>query len=108
MPVTPAPEAIKRNLVLQVEKLHFLHNDMCSSSPEEGRSRLCGRPDFQPNCRETEASEEVVAGTILVHSVPVISLFDSDASHYYISTSFIMMHSIPCNDMDTQWEKMGL
>ena len=53
---------------------------------------------------QVEASEEVVAGTILVHSILVVSLFDSGVSHCYISTRFVMMHSIPCNDMDTQWE----
>jgi len=45
-----------------------------------------------------------MAGTILVYSVPVISLFDFGASHCYISTSFITKHSIPCFDMDTPWE----
>jgi len=40
----------------------------------------------------------------MVHSIPVISLFDSGASHCYIFTRFVMMHSIPCNNMDTQWE----
>ena len=40
----------------------------------------------------------------MVHSIPVISLFDSGASNYYISTRFVMMHFIPCNDMDTQLE----
>jgi len=40
----------------------------------------------------------------MVHSIPVISLFDSGASHCYIFTRFVMMHSISCNDMDTQWE----
>ena len=69
----------------------------------------CGRGQaFNLITEEEEASEEVVVGTILVHSVLVISLINSGASHYYISTSFVMMHSIPCNDMDTQWEKMGL
>ena len=46
----------------------------------------------------------MVVGTILLHSVPVISLFDSGASHCYISTKFVIMHSIPYNNMDTQWE----
>ena len=41
-----------------------------------------------------KASEEVVAGTILVYSVPVISLFDSGTSYCYISTRFTMTHSI--------------
>jgi len=30
--------------------------------------------------------------------------FDSGTSHCYISTSFVMMHSIPCIDLNTQWE----
>ena len=59
---------------------------------------------FNLTTEEAEASEEMVAGTILVHSIPVISLFDYGASHCYISISFVTMHSIPCNDMDTQWE----
>jgi len=45
-----------------------------------------------------------VADTILVYLVPIISLFDSGASHCYISTSSVTKHSIPCFDMDTPWE----
>ena len=41
---------------------------------------------FNLIAEEAEASEEVVEGIILVHSVPVISLFDSAGSHCYIST----------------------
>ena len=40
----------------------------------------------------------------MVHSISIISLFDSGASYCYISTRFVMMHSIPYNDIDTQWE----
>jgi len=65
----------------------------------------CGRGQaFNLTAEQADASKKVVAGTILVHSIPVISLFDSGASHCYISTRFVMMHSIPFNDMDTQWE----
>ena len=55
---------------------------------------------FNLTAEQAEASEKAIAGTILVHSIPVISLFDSGASHCYISTIFVMMHAIPCNDMD--------
>jgi len=51
-----------------------------------------------------EASEEVVAGSILVQSFSIISLFDSGASHCYISARFVKRHSIHYNDIDTQWE----
>ena len=54
--------------------------------------------------KQAEASEEVVAGTILLQSFPIISLFDSGASHCYISTRFVKMHSIYYDDIDTQWE----
>jgi len=94
-----------RTQYLQVEEFHFFHNDRCSNSPRRRVGAGHGRGQaFNLTAEEAEASEEVVAGIILVHSVPVISLFESGASHCYISTSFIMMHSIPCNNMDTQWE----
>jgi len=40
----------------------------------------------------------------LVHSVPVLSLFDSGASHCFISSRFIALHSIPLVSMGDQWE----
>jgi len=53
---------------------------------------------------EAEASGEVVAGIILVHSVPVLSLFDSGASHYFISSRFTALHFIPLVCMGDQWK----
>ena len=56
---------------------------------------------------QAKASENMVACIILVHSILVISLFDSDASHCYIFTifvNFVMMHYIPCDDMNTKWD----
>ena len=91
-------------LYLQVEEFHCLHNDRCSNSPRGGRSRSWERPDFQSDCRRGRGIRGGGGGTILVYSVPVISLFDSGASHCYISTSFITKHSIPCYDMHTPWE----
>jgi len=49
-----------------------------------------------------EASDEVVAGTILVQSFLVISIFDSGASDCYISIRFLKMHSIQYDDIDTK------
>ena len=51
---------------------------------------------------EAKASEEVVAGKILVHSKPILVLFDSDASHYFISASFTVLLSIPIVCVDSQ------
>ena len=53
---------------------------------------------------EAEASEEVITGKIMVHSKPVLALFDSGASHCYISDHFVALHSIPVKSLD---HKMG-
>ena len=49
---------------------------------------------FNLTAEQAEVSEEVIAGSILIQSFPVILLFDSGASHCYISTRFVKMHSI--------------
>ena len=53
---------------------------------------------------EAEASEEVITGNIRVHSHPVLALFDSGASHCYISDKFVAVHSIPVRLLDHKWE----
>ena len=53
---------------------------------------------------EAEASEEVITGNIRVYSKPVIALFDSGASHCYISDNFVAVHSIPVRLLDHKWE----
>jgi len=53
---------------------------------------------------EAEASEEVITGNIRVHSLPVLALFDSGASHCYISDKFVALHSIPVRSLDHKWE----
>ena len=54
--------------------------------------------------KEAQTFGEVVTGKIMVHSKPVLALFDSGASHYYISDSFTALHSIPVEYLDHQWE----
>ena len=53
---------------------------------------------------EAETSEEVVTRKIMVHSKPVLALFDSGASHCYISDSLTALNSIPVKYLDHQWE----
>jgi len=53
---------------------------------------------------EAESSGKVVADKILVHSISVLSLFDSGASHYFIFSRFTALHSIPPVCMSDQWE----
>jgi hypothetical protein len=42
---------------------------------------------------------EVVLGTFNVHSTPATILFDSGASHTFISNIFVRMHSVPMLSM---------
>ena len=53
---------------------------------------------------EAEAPGEVVAGKVLVHSILILLLFDSGASHCFISSRFIALHSIPLVCMNDKWE----
>jgi len=66
-----------------------------------GRGR--GRA-YNLTAEEAQASGEVVTGKIMVHSKPVLALFDSGASHCYISDNFIALNSIPADYLDHQWE----
>ena len=54
--------------------------------------------------KEEETSEEVVAGKIMVQSKPVVALFDSSASHCFITNSFTALHYIPLVCLDNLWE----
>ena len=60
------------------------------------------RQAYNLTAEEAETSEEVITGKIMVHSKPVLALFDSGASHYYISDSFTTLHSIPVKCLDHQ------
>lgn len=50
---------------------------------------------------EAEVATDVVLGTLLVNSVLVKVLFDSGASHSYLSTSFASLHDIPLEPLRT-------
>ena len=47
---------------------------------------------FNLTTEDAETSGDVVAGNILVHSVAVLALFDSGASHCFISERFVRLH----------------
>ena len=52
---------------------------------------------------EAEVADGVVAGTILVQSIPAHVLFDSGATHSFISANFVARHHISCDDMVNPW-----
>ena len=50
---------------------------------------------------EATAEPTIVMGTLLVNSVPANVLFDSGASHSFISEAFAFMHGIIYGEMHT-------
>ena len=46
---------------------------------------------------------EVVTSMVLIHQTPARVLFNSSASHCFISASFIAMHSLPCESLNVGW-----
>ena len=53
---------------------------------------------------KVEASDEVVAGNILVYSILILSLFYSGASHFFLSSTFTTLHAMPLICMNNHWE----
>jgi hypothetical protein len=47
----------------------------------------------------TQENPRVVLGMFLVNSTPASVLFDSGASHSFITSQFIAQHNIPINPM---------
>ena len=52
---------------------------------------------------QANASGEVVTGIILVHSIPASVLFDSGATHCFISSMFISKYDISCDTIHWGW-----
>ena len=53
---------------------------------------------------DAEASGNVVEGNVLIHSVPVLALFNSGASHCFVSSRFANVHSLPQYETRCMWE----
>jgi hypothetical protein len=48
---------------------------------------------------EAQQAQDIVLGMFLTSSHPTIVLFDSGASHSFISSSFVMKHNLPIATM---------
>ena len=103
MHASPTSEAVQRNPVPTGREAPLPSQRQVFEAQKRAVAGRGRGQAFNLTAEQAESSEEVVAGTILVHSIPVTSLFDSGASYCYISTRFVMMHSIPYKGMDTQW-----
>jgi hypothetical protein len=50
---------------------------------------------------EAQGDKDVVLGTFLINSVPATVLFDSGASHSFITEQFVAKHDVPRSSMKT-------
>ena len=97
-PVRKNPGSIGRGALLPSQQ------HVCNQA-QKGVRVVAGRERGQSYnliAEEAEASGEVVAYKILVHSSPILALFNSGASRYFISNRFITLHSVLLVCMDDQ------
>ncbi|XP_020272396.1 uncharacterized protein LOC109847576 [Asparagus officinalis] len=58
---------------------------------------------FMMSAVEAEANDQVITGKVFVSSVPALSLFDSGASHCFLSRRFASAYSLPIASLTTGW-----
>jgi hypothetical protein len=49
--------------------------------------------------KEAQQSQDVVLGMFLANSHPATILFDSGASHFFVSSKFVAKHNLPITIM---------
>jgi hypothetical protein len=62
--------------------------------PQGQQNFMCGRVNHMTS-EEAQQAPDVVLGMFLASSHPATILFDSGASHSFISSSFVAKHSLP-------------
>jgi hypothetical protein len=70
---------------------------------QRGAGRGAGQA-YNLTTDEADRSDDVVAGKVSIHSVPIMSLFDSGASHCFISSRFVDLHVVPSVKLKEEWE----
>lgn len=53
---------------------------------------------------QAQKSDDVVSGIIPLHHVPTSVLFDSEASHFFISSAIVTQHNIPYQNLNVKWK----
>ena len=73
----------------------MLHRGRRSANQSVNRGRV-----HHVTAEEAQEAPDIVLGTLKVNSVPATVLFDSGASHSFISLSFVEAQSLPLNLMN--------
>ena len=83
-----------------------LQRQALGQAQKKSRTRIVrGRGQaYNLTTEEAEASEEVMAGKILVHNNSGLALFDAGESHCFISSKFVALYCIPLVCVDGRWE----
>jgi hypothetical protein len=66
--------------------------------PQGQQNFMRGRVNHMAS-EEAQQAQDVVLGMFLASSHPATILFDSEASHSFISSSFVAKHSLPIATM---------
>jgi hypothetical protein len=74
------------------------NNNQTSQSNKGQQNFICGRVN-DVAAETTQEAQDVVFGMFLVSSAPASVLFDSGASHSFISAQFVTKHGIPVHSM---------
>lgn len=69
------------------------------TGPKPGQGFGCGHLN-QATAKEADNAPDVVLGTFIVHSAPTLVLFDSGASHSFISTRFAEPQNLRAHLLD--------
>jgi predicted aspartyl protease len=98
---------MRRNLEAAGRGAPLPNQQQAYNKAQQGQRAGAGRGRGQAynlTAKEGEASGDVMAGNILVHSISVLALFDSGASHCFISSNFVKLHSLPQHTLEYAWE----
>ena len=79
---------VQPRVALQTQQEMFLRTK--GSSPQQGRPVKKQGRAYNLTLEEAEVADGVVAGAILVQSIPAHVLFDSGATHSFISTNLLL------------------
>jgi hypothetical protein len=75
-----------------------------NSTPQGNRAQqnyVCGKINHV-TVEQAQEAPEVVLGTFLVNSEPASILFNSGASHSFVTNQFVEKHNLPMNPMKKQ------
>ena len=90
-------------VVTRLSTLEACHNIGAWSSISSGATTARGHVNYV-SAEETHEDPNVVLGTLLVNCHPATVLFDTGASHSFISESYARLHNTTFSDMPTSME----